>query len=93
MHLANTGNSWLISLTKLHDDGCSLSNIGYGVLRLDYTNHWPVLLVEETGVPVENRRPAASYWQISSHNFVSSTPCLSWIRTHNVYGDMDWLHR
>jgi hypothetical protein len=43
-----------------------------------------VLLVEETGVPGENHRPAAS--QTSSHNTVSSTPCLSRIRTHNVSG-------
>jgi len=31
---------------------------------------WSVLLVEETG---ENYRPAASHWQILSHNVVSST--------------------
>jgi len=43
-----------------------------------------VLLVEETGVPEENHRPAASQWQTLSHNVVSSTPRLSWIRTHNV---------
>jgi hypothetical protein len=30
-----------------------------------------VLLVEETGGPGENHRPAASHWQISSHNVVS----------------------
>jgi hypothetical protein len=33
-----------------------------------------VLLVEETGIPRENRRPVASQWQILSHNVVSSTP-------------------
>ena len=33
-----------------------------------------VLLVEETGIPGENQRPAASHWQTSSHNVVSSTP-------------------
>ena len=33
-----------------------------------------VLLVEETGVPGENHRPAACHWQILSHNVVSSTP-------------------
>jgi hypothetical protein len=33
-----------------------------------------VLLVEETGVPLENCRPAASHWQILSYNVVSSTP-------------------
>jgi hypothetical protein len=38
------------------------------------------LLVEETG---ETHRPAASGWQILSHNVVSSTPCLSGNRTPN----------
>ena len=33
-----------------------------------------VLLVEETGVPGNNHRPAASHWQILSHIVVSSTP-------------------
>jgi len=46
-----------------------------------------VLLVEETGVPVENHWPAASHWQTLSHNVVSSTPRLSRIQTHNVGGD------
>ena len=48
---------------------------------------WSVLLVEETGVPEENYRPAASHSQTFSHNAVSSTPPLSWIRTHIVSGD------
>jgi hypothetical protein len=33
-----------------------------------------VLLVEETGVPRETHRPAASHWQTLSHNVVSTTP-------------------
>ena len=33
-----------------------------------------VLLVQETGVPRENRRPTANHWQTLSHNVVSSTP-------------------
>ena len=33
-----------------------------------------VLLVEETGIPGENRRPVASYWQTVSYNVVSSIP-------------------
>ena len=36
-----------------------------------------VLWVEETGVPRENHRPAASNRQTLSHNVVSSTPHLS----------------
>ena len=38
-----------------------------------------VLLVEESGVPTENHRPAASHFQILSHNVVSSTAHLSGI--------------
>ena len=36
-----------------------------------------VLLVDETKVPGENNRPAASHRQTLSHNIVSNTPCLS----------------
>jgi hypothetical protein len=36
-----------------------------------------VLFVEETGVPGENHRPAASQWHTLSHNVVSSTLRLS----------------
>jgi hypothetical protein len=39
----------------------------------------PVLLVEETRVPGENHRPAASHWQTWSHKVVTSTPRLSGI--------------
>ena len=41
-------------------------------------------LVEETGVPRDNHRPAASHWQILSHNVVSSTLRPSGIRTNNI---------
>ena len=44
-----------------------------------------VLSMEETGVPGENHRPAASHLQTLSHNVVSSTPRLS--GTHDVNGD------
>jgi hypothetical protein len=47
-----------------------------------------VLLVEETG---ENHRPVASHWQTCSHNVVHLT--LIEIRTHNISGDRNWLHR
>jgi hypothetical protein len=36
-----------------------------------------VLLVEETAVPGENHWPAASHWQILSHDVASHTPHLS----------------
>jgi hypothetical protein len=45
-----------------------------------------VLLLEETRVPGENHRPAASHQQTLSHNVVSSTPRLSGDQT-NVSGD------
>ena len=48
----------------------------------------PVVLVEETGVPRENHRPATSHLYSLSHNVVSSTPRQSGIRTHDVSGDM-----
>jgi len=46
-----------------------------------------VLLVKETGVLGENHRTVANHWQTLSHNVVSSKPCPSRIRTHNVSGD------
>ena len=54
---------------------------------------WSVLLVEETGVPGENHWPIASHGETLLHNVVSSTPHFSVIRTHNVGGDRQWLHR
>jgi hypothetical protein len=52
-----------------------------------------VSLVEEIGLPSEYHRPAESQWQTLSHNDVSSTPCLSGNRAHNVSDDRQWLHR
>ena len=51
-----------------------------------------VLLVEETGVPWENHRPATSHWLTLWLNVVSSTPHLSRVRTRNVVGGRRWLH-
>jgi len=46
--------------------------------------------MEETAVPRENYRPAASHWQNLSHNVVLSTPRLSGIWTHNISDDRQW---
>ena len=35
---------------------------------------WSALLVDETGVPVENHRPDGSHWQSLSHIVISSIP-------------------
>ena len=46
-----------------------------------------VLLVEDTGIPGENHRPAARHSQTLSHNIDSNTPRLNGVRTHNVSCD------
>jgi hypothetical protein len=53
-------------------------------------NNIPVILVEETAVPLENQPPVASHWQTFSHNVVHLV--LVEIRTHNINGDRNWLH-
>jgi hypothetical protein len=52
-----------------------------------------VLLLEETGVPGENHRPAVSHWQIYSILFYWVCYAMSGVRTHNVSGYIHWLHR
>ena len=45
-----------------------------------------VLLVEETRVPRENRRPVSSQWQTLSHNVVSSTHRHEWGSNSQLMG-------
>jgi hypothetical protein len=52
-----------------------------------------VLLEEETRVPGENHWTAINHWQTLSHNGASSSHRLSGIKTHNISGDMYWVHR
>jgi hypothetical protein len=52
-----------------------------------------VFLVEETGVPEENHRPAASHLQTLFHNVVLSTPHLNRIQTHNFSGGLKWVYK
>ena len=52
-----------------------------------------VLSEEETRVTGENHRPAASHWQTSSHNVLSSTPRHERDSNWQLSGDRHWLHR
>ena len=61
-----------------------LGGLGVMVFSTSFNNisviSWlSVLLVGETGVLGENYWHAASHWQTSSHNVVSSTPHHKWI--------------
>jgi hypothetical protein len=69
-----------------------LEGLGFMVFNAIF-NNISVIFVKESGVPGENHIPSTSHWQTLSDNVVSSTPRLSLIRTHNVSGDRNWLHR
>ena len=46
---------------------------------------WPVLLVEETGIPGKNHWPAAGHRQTLSHNFMSGIGILVVIGTDCIW--------
>ena len=78
-------------LVTIYDNNASNIHKSHNVMVLNATFNYisaiswqSVLLVEETGVPRENHRPAATHWQTLLHNAVSSTSRLRGIRTHNV---------
>ena len=43
-------------------------NATFNNMNTSAISWWSVLLVEGTGVPKENHRPAVSHWQTWSHN-------------------------
>jgi len=69
--------------------------LNYGVQQQYFSYTWrSVLLVEKTGVPGENHRPAASHGQTLSHNVVSSTPRHERGLNSQLYsGNRRWLRR
>jgi hypothetical protein len=93
----NSFKFWDINFRGLENNKCPWIRVRVMLFNATFNNisvrSWrSVLLVEETGVPGENQRPPASNWQILSHNVVSRTPRRSGIRTHNVSGDVYWVH-
>ena len=61
--------------------------IWLGPSRRQSRQYFSYIVAEETGVPREKHRPAASHRQTLSHNVVPSTHRLGGIRTHNFSGD------
>jgi hypothetical protein len=47
--------------------------------------------VEETGVPGENNRPAASHWQIYDIMLYRVHLAMIEVRTHNLSGGTDYV--
>jgi hypothetical protein len=102
------GISWLPDTRQALEplqvrDGYILKRVGLGrVMVINATSNnisvitWrSVLLVEGTGVPRENHRPAGSHWQTLSHNVASSTPrlrvfqWLSYVTMVTIYNEPD----
>jgi hypothetical protein len=59
--------------------------IFFSILLYKWIISWrSVLLMEETGLSGESHPPVASHWKTLSHNVISSSLCLSGVRTQNV---------
>jgi len=70
-------NHWLVHISGRTSGVVGLGLVGLWFRPLNNISviSWQsVLLVEESGIPGESNRPAASHWQTLSHNVVSSIP-------------------
>jgi hypothetical protein len=72
---------WFSPGTLVSSTNPSPRVIGVGLWTIYRVHHG---LVEETRVPGENHKPAASHWQTLSRNVVPSASRLSGVRSHNV---------
>jgi hypothetical protein len=79
---------------------CNMSHSGFHIslfvwwcwTPLSTIISWPwILLVEKTGGPGENHRHVARHRQTLSHIVVHLALIEIW--THNISGNMHWLHR